>query len=203
MHASPLMDISRVNFSDPQDICRFVSMLCEAAGSLGMAMPEFKPTKDTNAIRQLANKVVRKLDEVMPQMAVADAFKVISAYDIAYRLAYLTVPDQKILNRYVLAAFDAMLRGNHDIDQYEMYRAVVQGIQRRDAAYFDKPLTWLTTIEEQWYTESKKGFDTEALPEYDIQNRVAILLRANLMAYEGRNQATYKQTLRRRYHNIS
>ncbi len=194
------LDISKVDFSDSREVCDFVSSLCRTAGNLGMAMPGFKPTRETNEIKQLAIKIVNNLDNVMPRMTVADAFRVLPAYDLAYRFGYMTEPSAKTIDRYTLAAFDSMLRGNKEIDQYAMYRAIAQGLRRRDAAYFDKPLTWLTTVEGQWYTESKQGFDTTALPTYDIHNRVSILLSADLMAYEGRNQSTYKQSLLTRYH---
>lgn len=195
----PLLDISLIDFTNPQEVCDFVKLLCRVAGNLGMAAADFKPSKETNEVKQIAVKVVRKLDETMPRMTIGDAFCVVPAYDLAFRFGYLTQPNYKALDKYTLAAFDAMLHGDKSIDQYAMYRAVADGMRRRNPAFFDRPLTWLTTIEGQWYNESKRGFDPRVLHDYDIHNRVDILLSADLMAYEGRNQSTYKKSLLTRY----
>lgn len=190
-----MLDISLVDFTDPYDIGGFVSLLCQTGANLGMTMPDFKPTKESNELRQLANKVARKLDEAMPGMPVADAFMTVQSYDMAYRTAYQAPPEQTRLNKYVLKAFDAMIHGDNSIDEYAMYQAISQALRRRDREYFAEPLIWLTTTEERWYKEAKLGFDTAGLSEYDIINRVAVLLRADLMAYEGSSQRSFKQDL--------
>lgn len=196
-------DISLVDFTAPYDICGFVSQLCQVGENLGMSKPNYKPTRETNRIRHLADKVVRKLDDVMPGMSVADAFMVTSAYDLAHRFAYATPADHKLLNRYILGAFDSMIHGDKSVDEYAMHQAISQAIRRRDPAYFDKPLIWLTITDERWYNEAKRGFDTTTLSDYDIISRVSILLRTDLTAYEGRNQAQFKQTLASRHrHNL-
>lgn len=195
----PMPDISQVDFSNRQDIAGFVALLCQIGSRLGIARTDFKPTKETNQVQFLAKKVVAELNESMPKMSVADAFMVTSAYDFAYRLAYFASPDSNSLNKYILAAFDAMIHGDKAINEYEMYKAIAQGLRRRDRAYFDKPLSWLTTIEERWYKEAKRGFNTSALSDYDITNRLTILLRTDLTAYEGRNQSAFKQHLATHY----
>lgn len=194
-----MLDISLVDFTDPYDISGFVSLLCQTGVNLGMTMPYFKPTKESNEIRRLADNVSRKLAETMPVVPASDAFITVQAYDLAYRTAYRVPPEQSRLNKYVLQAFDAMIHGDKSVDEYAMYQAIAQALRRRDREYFDEPLIWLTTTEEHWYKEAKLGFVAAGLSDYDIINRVAILLRADLTAYEGNGQRSFKQDLSGRF----
>lgn len=195
----PMLDISLVDFSDPYDICGFVSLLCQVGNNFGMTAPEFTPTVETNQIRQLANKVVRRIEEQLPLMSVADALMSVSSYGLAYRLAYLKAPDYRLINRYVLKAFDSLIHGDRSVDEYLMYEAISQGLQRCDRAYFDKPLIWHSICNDRWHKEALDGFHPDRLTEYDIINRVALLLQADLTAYEGRHQDEFKRELFEEY----
>ena len=154
----PCLDISLVDFTDPYDIGGFISLLCQTGANLGMTVPDFKPTRETIEIRQLANKVARKLDEAMPGMPAVDALMTVQSYDLAYRTAYQAVPEQSWLNKYVLKAFDSMIHGDKSIDEYAMYQAIAH------RKYFAKPLIWLTTTEERWYKEANSTSIRTAFP---------------------------------------
>lgn len=192
---SELFDIDRVDFGDPYDIGAFVSALCQYGCDLGMLCPGFKPTRETNQVRQLANRVVRRLNDRMPEMAVADAFAVVPAYDFVHRIAYMVPAEAKYLNGFVLKAFDAMLHGDKSVDEYEMFRRIRQAIARRDPAYFDKPLQWSCITEDYWYKEAAGDKTGIGLSDYDIVSRAAVLIEIDLYAYEGRAQDQFKQTL--------
>ena len=63
----PLLDINLVNFNDPYEIGGFMSLLCQIGDNMGMAMSDFKPTRESYELRQIANKLVRKLYEIQPK----------------------------------------------------------------------------------------------------------------------------------------
>lgn len=200
-------DIETVDFSDPHDIGGYVSLICQAGANLGMAMPDFRHTAESSCLRQLAGRVVRRLDEQMPRMTVADALLTVMPYDMIHRLAHATPADPKVVNRYILSALDAKIHGDKVVDEYELFRHIRAGIMRRDKAYFDKPLIWYGLSLERWYNEALRGYEGTAshssnepdsqsrLSDYDIISRVTLLLESDLYSYEGRSQATFKQTL--------
>lgn len=190
-----LPDINTVDFSDPIDIGGFVSLLCQTAAIIGITLPDFKPTRESNEIRSLANKTVKILDSRMPLMSIADAFMTVNTYDFAYRLAYSTSADRKFLNIYVLKAFDAMVHGNKEVNEYAMFREIRRAVSRRDKSYFDKPLYWSCISLERWYREAIHGYEQSGLSDYDILNRVTILLESDLYAFEGLDQIKFKKRI--------
>lgn len=192
MRIMQLPDINIVDFSNPSDIGGFVSLLYQTAGSIGMTSPGFKHTRESNEIRSLANKAVRKLDDYMPRMSAADALITINPYDFAHRLAYSTPADRKIRNGYVLKAFDAMIHGDKTVDEYAMFREIRLSVSNRDKSYYDKPLYWNSISLERWHKEATRGYKRSGLSDYDIINRVSILLESDLMAFEGSHQASFK-----------
>lgn len=189
------LDIESVDFTDPVEIRGFVSHLCHLADDAGVSAPDFMPTRESSEIRSLAGKVVNKLDKQLPQMTVAEAFNTLSAYDFAHRLAYRTPADRKFINKIALRAFDAMIHGDKTVDEYEMYRHIRRCVALRDKDYLDKPLKWTCISLEYWYKEASRAYEHSALTDYDIINRVNILLESDLYAYEGHNQHQFKHHL--------
>ena len=189
------LDIESVDFTDPVEIRGFVSHLCHLADDAGVSAPDFIPTRESSEIRSLAGKVVKKLDNQLPQMTAAEAFSTLSAYDFAHRLAYRTPADRKFINKIALRAFDAMIHGDKTVDEYEMYRHIRRCVAQHDKDYFDKPLKWTCISLEYWYKEASRAYEHSALTDYDIINRVNILLESDLYAYEGHNQHQFKHHL--------
>lgn len=191
----PLLDIRLVDFGNPYDINGFVSLLCQIGSKAGMTMPDFRPTRESNVIRQLANKVARKLDEQLPVMSAADAFSVLHAYDLVHRFAYMTPADRNTFNRYVLNVFEAMIHGDKSVDQFALFREIASAVARRDKAYLDKPVRWMTIKIGQWYDDMTQDSRQMQMCDNDIINRAGILLGYDLFAYEGRNQDRFKRNL--------
>lgn len=192
-------DVDTVNFDDPYEIGGFISRLLNIAGQISMFMPGFKPSAQSNALRHIANKTVRKLDQVMPRMSTAKAFMIVSAYDFAHRLAYLVPANQSTLNKYILNAFNAMLHGNKEINEYAIFREIRRRLSTHDKEYFDRPLQWLCHCEQRWHKEAANRFENTNLSDYDILSRVNILLESDLFAYEGNRQQQFKQQLFEQY----
>lgn len=197
----PLPDITAVDFTAPAAVILLATRLSEAAAQLSMAEQGSRPTRESAALRQTAARAFRRLDDAIPRMTVADAFNCTGAYDLLHRFGYSTGADPDALRHYTLRAFESMIRGDRTVDQYAMYRAIRQAVRRRDTAYLDRPLQWLLIVEERWYLEARNGFPAD-LPEADIAARIRILLDADLMPYEGRNQSAFKQQLSRRYSSL-
>lgn len=189
------LDIESVDFTNPVEIRGLVSHLCRLADEAGMSTPDFKPTRESSEIRSLAGKIVKKLDNQLPQMPVAEAFNTLSAYDFAHRLAYRTPADRKFINGFALRAFDAMIHGDKTVDEYEMYRHIRRCVALRDKDYLDKPLKWTCLSLEYWHKEASRAYEHSSLTDYDIINRVTILLESDLYAYEGHNQHQFKHHL--------
>lgn len=103
--------------------------------------------------------------------------------------------DRTFVNGIILRAFDARIHGDKTVDEYMLYRAIHSRIIRKDKAFFDRPLRWLCLCNKCWYDEAIAGYDKTDLATYDIINRASILMDADLYAYEGRNQAMFKQHL--------
>lgn len=85
------------------------------------------------------------------------------------------------------------------VNEYMLYKAVERRVWQREQAFLDKPLTWLVQCISEWHKQALEGFDHTELSDYDIISRVNILLDADLTAFEGSNQQTFKQRLFNHY----
>lgn len=191
----PLLDINLINLNDPYEIGGFVSLLCQIGSNMGMALGDFKPTRESNELRQIANKLVRKLDEILPKMSAANALLVISAYDMAHRFAYKSPADPKKQNKYILKAFDALIHGDKEVDEYNLYQIIENKILFKDQAYFDKPLQWISLSLDRWCNNFIYGKSQTPLSDYDIIQQVTILLRSNLFFKFGNDAEKFKKEL--------
>lgn len=189
----PLLDINLVDFTSPDDIGGFTSLLCQTANENGMLFPDGRPTMDTLKIRKIANNFARKIEENLPKMSPGDALYAVEAYDLPYRLAYNRPASSTFIYKYHDAALNAIIHGDSTVDEYALYKVIDRAINRKDKNYFAKPLEWLTIQSSYWYK------NVEGSTEYDTINRVSILLSSDLFVYEGNNAHTYKQQLFNKY----
>lgn len=194
-HIHPLLDISLVDFSDTREIGGFASLLCRSASDAGMFLSGFTPTADTVEIRRQADRTIRRLDTVLPQMSEAGALSAVSVYDIIHRIAYTTPADRNTIDPYILSAFRSMLRGDKTIDPYDLFREITLASHLNPNAYTGKPLDWLTLRISEWHRQATLGFDPLKQTAYDIVNRATLLLETDLTAIEGKNQNNFKRRL--------
>lgn len=192
---NPLLDIATVDFANPDDINGFVALLCHEGNELGMFKPTFNPTSESRYLRQTAGEMVSRLYECLSGMTPADSLKIIQSYDLAHRLAYKVAGNPRLINRCLLGAFDAMIHGDKDIDEYSMYREIDQKIRQKDNLYFGKPLTWNCLSTERWF----RHIDNETDSDYDKISRVGLLLGTDLFVYVGNDQEQYKHSLFGKY----
>lgn len=189
------IDLDKVDFCDPYDIGGFVSLISQAAINIGVANSCLRHTVDGNRLKQIANKLVRRLDTELPRMSVGDAFMIISSYDFAHRVAYGRGAEQAVVNRYILNAFESMIHGDKSIDEYAMYGTIEQSIRLLNRAFIDRPLRWSSICLERWYKNFMTGKAKEPMSDYDTIMTVSILLDANLDCFVGNSGEALKKHL--------
>lgn len=163
------------------------------------------------ALHHAARAWIDAVDTHIAGMSAADALAVIVHYDILHRIARGTAAPADTLNRHILAAFRAMTHGDTTVDQYTLFSAISDALnRRRDPAYLGAPLQWYSTTLARWHSQlSPRGeaaapansgeatTDGEAT-DYDIARRIDLLLHEDLTAFEGTNQPAYKSHLQSR-----
>lgn len=190
------LDISKVNFDSVDEINDFAGLLVNAGNSLGiLTNRESAQSEEYAAIQYLAKCWLNTVSARMSAMTPSDAIAVIEAYELIHRIAYWGAPDPNKINKVKLNAFDKMIHGDKRIDEYTMYRIISKAVRQHESSFLDKPLTWSCCRKECWYREALNGFDRSVLSDYDILNRVNILLDSDLMAYEGLGQTKFKKRL--------
>lgn len=196
----PAFDISLVDFDNPDDVVSFGSLLCGVVSKSETFDDEFLPSADT--LRKIARRWLREVDTVIDSMTASAAFKVTSCYDLIHRIAYHTPAFTDFLNKYTLKAFESMIRGDEAVNRYDMFRRIAAGIDRGDKAYFGRPLQWQSLCLERWYKQFSTDTGLEGLSDYDIAQRVNILLETDLWAFDPRNQSAFKHHLLNTYHPL-
>ena len=189
-------DLSSVDFDNVDVVTESASQMLASANELGLFMSQ-TPRQSVNARRFVEDATVwiSNVRKQIDSYPVGKALALIDVYDLVHRVTYRRPADRGFVNGIILKALEARIHGDKSVDEYVLYRAIRSGIDRKDKAFFDRPLQWLCLIEESWYNEATKGYDRSQLSDYDIFNRAAILLETDLFAFEGSNQTTFKHRL--------
>ena len=190
------LSLSSVDFDNVDVVTESASQMLASANELGLFMSQTS-RQSINARRFVEDAIVwisnvRKQIDAYP---IGKALALIDVYDLLHRVTYRRPADRGFVNGIILKAFEARIHGDTTVDEYVLYRAIRSGINRKDKAFFGRPLQWLCLTEESWYNEAIKGYDRSRLSDYDILNRAAILLETDLFAFEGSNQTAFKRRL--------
>lgn len=138
---------------------------------------------------------IKNFKGCLKSYSVGEALKLTDAYDLMHRISFNLPADKEYINRIILRAFDAIIHGSKDVDEYILFKLIERRVQQREQAFLDRPLTWICQCLDKWHKEAVKGFDSFELSNYDILSRVNILLDSDLSPFEGRKQKHFKQTL--------
>ncbi len=169
--------------------------LLDRANAADYFNPRTPATDEIRAIvadaRQWISDTETQLDNVTP----GTALHIIGWYDIIHRIAYAKAANRQTINRYVMSAFEAKIHGDSTVDEYDLFRAIADGIERRDPAYLVRPLHWYTLTLERWLDQFRYGTNLHLLSDYDINQRITLLQSTDLLAFEGANQSAFKHQL--------
>lgn len=136
----------------------------------------------------------------------AEQLQLHNAGDMIYRIAWSAAPDPSVALGVVNKALDARIHGDKEVDIYRLYRLISNGLVCQRKLYVGKPLEWSSIMLDSWYEEFKTGSyrnpksmmtgrcAAPKITDSDILNRVEILLRADLWAFDS-DQKSFKQRL--------
>lgn len=146
-----LLDIQTVDFSNAEEICDFANLTMQAASEAGMFLVQAAYSREQREIRATAEEWVRRVEASIDTMAAGDALSVIYIFDLIHRIAYGKPAKTDYLDRYRLGAFEAFIRGDKSVDRYELFHALSDEIAKRNKAYFDRPLKWISLCLDRWH----------------------------------------------------
>lgn len=166
------------------------------ANDAGMYLSDTPLAPTFAAIRTQARLWLESVDTVFATLSPGDALTIaVGHYDFVYRTAYNSPTPVADINRQVLRALDAHIAGDTSVDEYDLFRAIADGIERRDPAYLDHPLRWYTLTLERWHDQFRYGTNLHLLSDYDLNQRITLLQSSDLLAFEGANQSAFKRQL--------
>lgn len=185
------------------DILERVDMMIEDASRILNSADELRlflndtsrQSREAREVLRLASSWLKAVEARIKSYSPGEALLLVDHYDLMNRLAFKVPADKEFINGIILRAFDAQIRGDKQVDEYVLYKAIERRIWQREKAFLDKPLKWLGLSIDEWHKQAQKGFSHTELSDYDIISRVNILLNSDLAAFEGSKQQTFKQQL--------
>lgn len=81
------------------------------------------------------------------------------------------------------------------VNPYTLFWQIKLGLNRKDRAYFFRPLQWYTTTLTRWYNDLSAPRTSSPISTYDTIQRVSILLQTDLRPYNLPDQDAFKQHL--------
>lgn len=146
-----LPDIQTVDFCNADEICNFANLTMQVASEAGMFLVQASYSREQREIRATAEEWVRRVEASIDTMTAGDALSVIYIFDLIHRIAYGKPAKTDYLDRYRLGAFEAFIRGDKSVDRYELFHALSDEIAKRNKAYFDRPLKWISLCLDRWH----------------------------------------------------
>ncbi len=206
-----------------EDLLSTGTALCQTANEAGLFLQD-EASRDKVVLKRVRREMKDWLKSVRKQidsLTPGEALSLLSTYDMAHRALYGIPADPDFLNKYTMAAFEARIRGNKEVDPYILYRRINAGLSRRDPLYFGRPLQWSTTILDRWYKDltsythassriaspsASRIVSSSSTPKaypsannadslYDLLSKASILMETDLWVYEGASQKAFKQRL--------
>ena len=196
---SPKLDIEAVDFSNVADISSFASLILSQANFLGIFSGKDSDFSDARELRMVAKRWLQRTGEVMPVSTAGEALTLSDYYDLVHRVGFGKAADNNFLDRYRIRAFEAYIRGDRSVDQYTLYHVVANEVSRRNPLFLGRPLQWMALCIEEWYEQFRNGTKHLTLSDYDVLQRVTILLGSDLFAFCGSQQETFKHRLVQSY----
>lgn len=189
-------DIRIAAFTDAGHAAAMAAQIIGKAEELGLFQPHAS-RQSREALRLIADASawIRSVTDCLNAYTPGEALRIADAYDLIHRIAHRRPASQQTLGNIALRAFDARLKGDSTVDEYDLYRAIQSAINRKEKAFLGRPLSWLCSRLERWHREAAKGYSRTALSDYDILSRATILLQTDLYAFEGSRQADFKRRL--------
>ena len=157
--------------------------------------PRTPATDEIRAITTDARQWISDVETSLDKVAPGTTLRILGWYDIIHRIAYAKAANRQTINRYVMRAFEAKIHGDSSVDEYDLFRAIADGIERRDPVYLDRPLRWYTLTLERWHDQFRYGTNLHLLSDYDLNQRITLLQSSDLLAFEGANQTAFKHQL--------
>lgn len=196
---SPKLDIDAVDFSNVADISGFASLILSQANFLGIFSGKDFDFSDARKSRMVAKRWLQRTGELMPTFTVGDALTLSDYYDLVHRVGFGKAAESNFLNRYRMNAFEAYIRGDRSVDQYTLYHVVANEVSRRNPLFLGRPLQRMALCIEEWYEQFRNGTKHLTLSDYDVLQRIVILLESDLFAFCGSRQEAFKQRLVQTY----
>lgn len=193
------LDIDAVDFNNVADISSFASLILSQANFLGIFSGKDSDFSDARELRMVARRWLQRTGELMPTFTVGDALTLSDYYDLIHRVGFGKAADNNFLDRYRMNAFEAYIRGDRSVDQYTLYHAVGHEVSRRNPLFLGRPLQWMALCIEEWYEQFRNDIKQITLSDYDVLQRITILLESDLFAFSGSRQEAFKQQLVRTY----
>lgn len=194
MKGNILLDITKVDFCNANEVRGYAQQLIHAANRVGMFSTDGRLDAKQEQIRELAKEWVSRVESAIGTMSAGDALTVIYVFDIIHRMALGVPANETYLDKYKLRAFKAFIHRDSSVDQYLLFHALSEEIARRNKAYFGRPLEWVALCLSRWHKAFATGKSSVEQNDYDNINQVTALLCSDLFAFE-ENQKAYKRRL--------
>lgn len=196
---NPLFDIDSVDFSNVADISGFASLILAQANFFGIFSGKDSDFSDARELMVIARRWLQRVREYIPAFTVSEALTLSGYYDLVHRVGFGKVVDCNSLDRYRMSAFEAYISGDRSVDQYTLYHAVAHEVGRRNPLFLGRPLQWILLCIDEWYEQFRDCTKLIALSNYDVLQRITILLESDLFAFCGSQQEAFKQRLVQTY----
>ena len=157
MQAAPVISIPNItedSLRTPESAYEAAMQICEASRRATILL-ETHTLAPMSKVRGAARKWIEDIEPRIDSYTSGQGLRLAHAYDHLHRLAYGSAPLPGTVERQVFRALDSAIHGDHDIDQYLLFRLITLGLNRGIKEYHLLPLRWQSQKLAGWYKKYK------------------------------------------------
>lgn len=184
-----------IDFNNYSDVVGYATLIFSAANEVDiLTTSKHLQSQKAIIVMQLAKAWVNNVQSRIKTMAAGEALDITEPFDFMHRIAHRAPTPQDFIDKYILKAFDALIHGDKTVNEYHLFRFLRQQINRKNKAFFDRPLQWYSSSLDRWLKKFQKGICIEQFPDYDTLEIVYILMSEDLFAFV-QDQKQFKEKL--------
>lgn len=194
-----LPPISTINFTDGNEVATYGHLALSLLQSSDLSVGGSKTVQSSYELLKTAREWIVCFEKYAEEIPAGQLIPAVGYFDILHRFVYRHAADGEFIGRCCMRAFCERVKGNVDVSETDLFRAISERIRLNDRSFFERPLLWCGITIEKWIDECRADGLFHNTPLHIALLQADNVLASDLFAFTGNSQQTFKQKIAIRY----
>lgn len=194
-----LPPISTINFTDGNEVAAYGHLALNLLQSFNLTVGDGRTVQSSSELLKSAREWIVSFEKYAEQITAGQLIPAVGYFDILHRFAYSRPASGEFIGKCCMRAFSERVKGNADISETDLFRAISERIRLNDHSFFDRTLLWCGMTIEKWVNECRADGSFHNTPLHIALLQADNVIASDLFAFTGNSQQTFKQKIAIRY----